>query len=271
MTQSEMSLTVFDPIKKSIEELKQKDASLAFDHTTEDGEKGLRSWVQKMRSYKGEIAAVHKETKADALSFGRSVDAMKNELTAGVDELIKERMKPLDEIKEKKRAAAEAIIETEHKEAEQKETDRQADLKEREETVAKKEAELKAKEDAAKKVQEEKDRIEREKGIAEKAAEKEKMQAAIDKEKALEKAEREKQEAIDAEKTKAAEIKADLIAEEKKQAAIEAKRVANKKHRLAIEDKVHARLYELTEDLDAAARIMFALEDGTVPNLTIAY
>ncbi|KKN39457.1 hypothetical protein LCGC14_0743270 [marine sediment metagenome] len=267
----QMSLAVFDPIKAMLAELQKKDFSLVFDHTTPEGEKDLRSWVKRIRGYKGDIARMHKDVKAGALSFGRQVDAIKNELTTGADAIITERMKPLDEIEAKKRADAEAIVEAERVAAEKKEAEELAELKRREEEVAKKEA-----------VIQEKERIEREKRIAAEAAEKARKEAEA-------KAEREKQAIIDAaaKEIADAEAKVKADAEEKEQIRLadeatarlekqrteqaEKRRIENKAHRQEIEIKVAQHLDLIVQNGQITSAIIDAIRDDKIPNVTINY
>jgi hypothetical protein len=273
----QMSLAVFDPIRATLADLEQKDKTLVFDHTTAEGEKDLRSWVKRIRGFKGDVARAHKDTKAEALNFGRQVDAIKNELTAGADRLIKERMKPLDEIEAKKRAEAEAKVKAEEEAAAKAEAERQAELKRREEEVAKKEAELR-----------EKERIEREKRIAAEAAEKAQREAVEkaerEKREAIERVEREKQAAIEAEKEKARQAEADRLAKEaaeKKEkerlATAERKRIENEQHRNQVESKACSQIreivdeYEQLEGYDTATAIIDALKQGKIDNVTINY
>ena len=117
----QISLVVFDPCEAMVSDLVKKNEIQQFDHTTEDGEKALRSWVHRIRGGKGEIEKVRKSMKADALAFGRKVDDRAKELTAPLDRMITDNMKPLDEIEAEKRRRAEAIVEAERIAAEKAE------------------------------------------------------------------------------------------------------------------------------------------------------
>ena len=290
MPEKNMSLTVFDPIKATLAELQKKDFSLVFDHTTPEGEKDLRSWVKRIRGFKGDVARAHKDTKAEALAFGRQVDTLKNELTAGADKLITERMKPLDEIEAKKRAEAEAIIEAERVAKEKKEAEELAELNRREAEVAKKEVEIR-----------EKERIEREKNISAEAAEKAKEEAERIASNRAKVAEQEKAEAVETEKEKARQAEKERI-EREKQIAVESaenarkeaeqrarakaaterlekqqeeaakkRRVENVRHRDKIENEIIGclRKYISTEEL--AAKILIAIKHGQINHVTINY
>lgn len=276
----QMSLEVFDPLKAAITELQEKDKAQVFDHTTEEGEKNLRSWVHRVRGCKGDIEKVRKATKADALAFGRKVDEIARELTIVPEKIIATRMKPLDEIEAKKRAAAEAKIEAERVAAEKAEAERLADLERREAETAKKEAELQAKEDAIKAEQEEKKRAEREKQIAIDAAEKERKDAERIAANRAKVAEQEKAEAIEAEKEKARQAERDRvakagleIAEQTRLAEKERKRVENVKHRKEVEQGViDAIVIMLGSESDSDAQeIVDAIVSGEIPNVEIIY
>lgn len=245
----DMSLVVFDPIKATLIVLKKKDESLTFDHTTPEGEKDLRSWVKQLRGYKGDIAKAHKGIKADALAFGRRVDAIKNELTAGADKIIKERLRPLDEMEARKRAAAEAAIKAEADAMLAKEAERIAELKRREAEVAKKEAEIEAKE-----------RIEREKRIAEEAAENARKEA-------------ERKVEIEAEAKERIRVAEEATARFRQQEADQAEqfRIKNRKHRGEVETLVMTRLCEIIDIPEVAGDVFKAIKAGKIPNVSINY
>ena len=241
----QISLVVFDPCEAMVSDLVKKNEVQQFDHTTEDGEKALRSWVHRIRGGKGEIEKVRKSMKADALAFGRKVDDRAKELTAPLDRMITENMKPLDEIEAEKRRRAEAIVEAERIAAEKAEQARVADLERREAVV-------RAAEQNAAAEREKQERIVRERRIAEEAAEQAQIDAAdairraeSEKRDAIERAEREKQEAVEAERARAAKAAMDkAIAEENRIIAEvkEARRLAQiEAERVAIEQPVRRR------------------------------
>ncbi len=284
MADQKMSLVVFDPIRATLVELEKKDKSLVFDYTTASGEKELRSWVHRLRGYKTEVTKVHKDTKADALAFGRKVDAVKNELIDGVEKLIAERMKPLDEIEAKKRAAAEAIIEAKRLEDERIEQERLDAIAKQEAEIAEKQAAIKAEEN---RLTRERENLEAEKRAEVDAKNREiearkeaEAKAEREKQEALDKAEREKAEAIEAEKEKARQAEGDRLSREavekdqqRKLADTEAKRVADKEHRKEVEQGVvDAIVIAVMLSSDSIAQeIVDAIVNGEIPNLTINY
>lgn len=279
MTEQKTSLAVFDPHVAMVADLVKKNEVQNFDHTTEEGETAIRSWVHRLRGGKGDIEKARKATKADILTMGKKIDAKAKELTAPLEKMITENMKDLDEIEAKKRAEAEAIVEAEEAAILAKEAEELAELKRREEVVAKKEAEIA-----------EKERIEREARIAAEAAENAKKEAE-------EKAEREKQAIIDAAaKAKAlaeAKVKADENAriaklageateramkaeaeeaEKDRLAEAERKRIENEDHRADVQILIsksiakHAKCAKQTAD-----NIVASLVRGDIPNVTINY
>ncbi len=271
MTEQNMDLAVFDPITAMLAELEKKDLALVFDHTTPEGEKDLRSWVKRVRGYKGDVARAHKEVKAEALAFGRQVDAIKNELTTGADRIITERMKPLDEIDAEKRAEAEAIVKAEEEARLKKEAEEKAELEHREAEVARKEAEIR-----------ESERIAREKQIAIEAAEnarkEEIAKAEREKQEAIEKAEREKQDAIEAEKEKARQVERDRVAKEtadltelNRLADIEHERIINKRHRQKVKGNAIETIKEGLGELFTAEQLVAFIDEGHCKYLTINY
>lgn len=261
MTEQSMDLAVFDPHAAMVADLVKKNETQEFDHTTEEGETALRSWVHRLRGGKGDIEKARKATKSGVLVYGKKVDARAKELTAPLNKMITENMLPLDEIEAKKRAEAEAIVKAEEDARLAKEAADRAELSRREAEVAKKEAEIKEKEWA-----------EREKRIAVTAAENARAEAEL-------KAEREKLEAVETEKEKARQAERERIAkeqaaklEEERLAEEERKRVANEEHRENIEvATVEGLVDKCRVDFDTATTIVGAISLGLIPNVTINY
>jgi len=286
MTDENMSLVVFDPMKATIADIVAKDKCQVFDHTTEEGETALRSWVYKVRQDRSSLEKVRVAAKSDALAYGKKVDGLAKELKAPLDKIIADRMKPLDDIEAQKRADAEAIVEAERVEAERVEAERVAAIQKQAEENERRQAELDAKEaaleaekDKLKAVEAEKEKARRDLAIAE--------QNAKDR---FEQAEREKQEAIEAEKEKARKAEAERVFiqkelddEKARLAEIERKRVEDEDHQAAIRAKIHETIYSLIvdtrnataeEDSSASAItliILKALKEGRIPNVTINY
>jgi len=277
-------LTVFDPVKAEMAKYKEQNASLVFDYEDPTENKLARSHVAKMRKIKTKISEVHKELKADALAFGRSVDAEKNGLITEVDSWIDVHAIPLKEIADREKKEQEAIDQMERAEAEKIEADRLEAIRVQEEAVAAEATKLqaeriqleldkeklavakKAEADAQQRVQEEKER-----------AEQEKIEAAA-------KAEQDKQAAVEAEKEKARQVEADRQAEiEADKAAAaelvseERERVENEVHRGQVEGKICSQIreivdeYEQLEGYDTATAILDALKQGEIKNLIINY
>ncbi len=283
-----MDLAVFDPIVALTVKVQEEDAALELDHTTEEGEKELRSWVHTVRGYRAGLEKIRVRAKADSLEYGKAVDKKAKELKTPFDTIIDARMKPLDDIEDAKRAKAEAIVEAERVAEEKAETDRIAELKRREAVVAEKEAEIKAAEDAkqaeikeAAAVKAALEQGERDKIAARDEAERQRIATLAkveqDKKDALALAECTKQVAIGDARAAAARkdrIERDRLAiiarDLKLKEAAEPKRVADTAHR----SKIHRAIEEFLRDyvLDAEASIITEeIVAGNVPNVTINY
>jgi len=235
-------LAVFDSVAATIAEYKVENEKLVFDYADSNGEKDARSHIAKLRTVKTEIANIHKEAKAEALAFGRRLDAKKNEYTSEVESMIAVHKDPLDKIAAEKQA----IIDAEIAKAQAEEEKRLADIEAREQAVKDAEEKLaKEKEEAA--------RIAREKDIAIGAAERAREQAE-----AKAKAEADAKELAERKRIEAESLK-------------ERKRIANKKHRKEVEDAIHFALTELTFDPEDAERFIEALKENEIPHVTILY
>ena len=214
---------------------------------------------------------MHKDLKAEALAFCRTVDAKKKELIGEVDEMIEVHAAPIKAIQDRKDAELAAIAEKEWLEKEQIE-------KERRESLWQQEADAVAE---TKRLQAERDQLarDREKLEAEKRAEEDarKREAAVreraerDRQEAAEMAERDKLAAVEAEKERARQqtaaddaVKARLTEEERK-------RVENKKHRKKTEDAACSAINKILCDIDTSREIVNAIRDGKIENVTINY
>ena len=152
-------LTVFDEVAAIIADWKVENESLFFEYDTPQGEKDARSHIAKLRKGKTKVGEIHKEAKAEALAFGRKLDAKKNEYNGEIDKMIKFHKDPLDAIE----ADKQAVIDIEKKRLEEEEAKRQAELEAREAAVREAEERIAAEKSRV-------DRAEREKRIAENAA-----------------------------------------------------------------------------------------------------
>ncbi len=99
-----LELTQYSPLKSEIEALAATNKSLVFDYADKKGAENARSHIYKMRTKKGDVERTRKELKADALEFGRKVDAAAKELTEALESMIQVHQGPLDAIAEKEKA-----------------------------------------------------------------------------------------------------------------------------------------------------------------------
>lgn len=88
----------FSQFEAQLAELKETNSKLVFDYASRDGSKAAKSHIRSMRGVKASIEAARKEAKADALAYGRMVDAEAAALTLQVEEMIEVHDMPLREI-----------------------------------------------------------------------------------------------------------------------------------------------------------------------------
>ena len=235
-------LAMFDEVASIIAEYKAENEMLVFDYADPQGEKDARSHIAKLRKVKTKVSEIHKDAKAEALAFGRRLDAKKNEYNGEVEKMIAYHKDPLDKIAAEKQA----VIDAEIKKAEEEEAKRLADIEAREAAV--REAEEKIAREKA-----EADRKEREKRIADEAAERARVQA-------------EAKAKADADAKELAEKRRIEVEEEK-----ERKRIANKKHREKIEGAIHYAFTENGFEFAEATDILSLLKENRIPHVTINY
>ena len=257
-------LVVFDEVAAIIADYKAENEELVFDYASKEGAKQAKSHIAKLRKVKTKVSEIHKEAKAEALAFGRRLDAKKNEYNGEVDKMVTFHKEPLDVIEAKETAEA-LVRQREYADAEAK---RIAEIEAREraiilaeEKIAREIAEAKEKvrreaaEAAEKLIKEQQEKIakiEEEKRIAEEAAEKVRIQAE-------EKAKAESE----AEEERLADIAAEM--------AIEAGRISDKVHRQNIEDEIFVALQELGFDHADSGLFVLALKENSIPHVTILY
>lgn len=90
--------------RKQIEAAKADNANAVFIYEDPKGNKAARSHIHGLRLIKGRIEARRKEVKAEALEYGRAVDAFAKSLTGEVEEMIAVHEIPLKEIEEREAA-----------------------------------------------------------------------------------------------------------------------------------------------------------------------
>ena len=257
-------LVVFDEVAAIIADYKVENEELVFDYESKEGIKQAKSHIVKLRKVKTKVGEIHKEAKAEALAFGRRLDAKKNEYNGEVDKMIAFHKKPLEAIeaketeeawarqRERDDAEAKRIAEIEAREraiilAEEKIAREKADA---EEEIRKEKAE--EAERTIKEQQEKIAKIEEEKRITEEAVE---TAAAFARQKARNEAEAEE------------ERLADIAAEK----AIEAERIADKNHRRKVENEIQSYLTKLNLLPDFAYDFVEALKENKIPHVTINY
>lgn len=216
-----LELTQYNPVKAEVEAFKAKNSALVFLYDTPQGNKDARSHIYRMRQTKAQVEKVRKDAKAEALEYGRKVDAVAKELTADLDSMIEVHQKPLDEIDQR---AAKAKAEAERIEREKAEAALAAERAEAA-RVAAELAAIKHKAEQDRLMQEAADRA---RIAAEQKAAKDKAESEIRERAAVEaqrKAEKDKQDAIIAAERAKLEAERQALAA-KEQAILDAQRAA---------------------------------------------
>lgn len=94
-------LVAFTEFEQQLNALEAESKSIIPDLTTKKGIEAEKSHIYKWRQSKSAVTKIHKEAKAEALEYGRKVDAVKNKLLGRIEAVIAEREKPLNEIEER--------------------------------------------------------------------------------------------------------------------------------------------------------------------------
>ncbi|KKN51495.1 hypothetical protein LCGC14_0621870, partial [marine sediment metagenome] len=103
-------LAVFDEVAAIIAKYKAENEKLDFDYASKEGAKQAKSHILALRKVKTKVSEIHKEAKAEALAFGRKLDAKKNEYNGEVDKMIKFTKDPLDVIEAEVVAKSMAVL-----------------------------------------------------------------------------------------------------------------------------------------------------------------
>ncbi len=102
-------LIAFTEFEQQLNALEAESRAIVPDLTTKKGIEAERSHIYKWRQSKSAVTKIHKEAKAEALEYGRKVDAVKNKLLERIDAVITERESPLREIEDREAARVDAI------------------------------------------------------------------------------------------------------------------------------------------------------------------
>lgn len=258
-------LVVFDEVAAIIADYKVKNEELVFDYESKAGIKEAKSHISKLRKVKTKVGEIHKEAKAEALAFGRRLDAKKNEYNGEVDKMIDFHEKPLEAIKAKETEEALAR-QREYADAEAK---RIAEIEARERAI------ILAEEKIAREKAEAEETIRREKAIEAERVMKEQQEKIdrIEEEKRLAEDEVERLRVRAEEKAKAeAEAEEERLAEKAAEEAFKARLTADKNHRKKIEDEAYAGLTRAAPlgNIEAS-EVLEAIKEGKIPHITIQY
>ncbi len=257
-------LVVFDEVATIIANYKVENEKLSFDYASKEGTKQAKSHIAKLRKVKTKVGEIHKEAKAEALAFGRRLDAKKNEYNDEVDKMIAFHKKPLEAIEAKETEEALAR-QREYADAEAK---RIAEIEARERAI------ILAEEKIAREKAEAEEKIRREKAIEAERVMKEQQEKInrIEEEKRIAEEEAEKLRTQAEEKAKAeAEAEEERLAEKAAEEALKAEHISDKKHRSNIENDIHESLVKNGFSSDMAYSILVLLKQNKIPHITIQY
>ena len=280
------SITVFNEFETGLATLEATNETKVFDMTTSDGVADCRAWHKKLRKATNALDKIRKDAGAEYLRLGREVNAEAKTIQVRLDVMELPHKTALDAIEATLQAKIDAVAAAAEAQAEYDEDERLAHLENREIDATAKETALKAQADA---LQVEKDKIEAvevaKQQVAEEASKVLKALIAKDvkdKQDALDKAEADKQAAIQAVKDKQAQDEADRLAKESAAKAkqevldgIERKRVADVEHRKEVEGDIHHDMTRIVTPIeefdDVVPAIITAIKSGLIPHLQIVY
>jgi len=257
-------LAVFDEVAAIITKYKGENEKLTFDYASKEGAKQAKSHISQLRKVKTKVGEIHKEAKAEALAFGRKLDAKKNEYNGEVDKMIKHHKDPLDAIE------AEVIAES-LKRAQEKadaEAKKNADMEARERAITLREEKVAREKDEAE------EKIRRETAAESERVMKEQQEkiAVIEEEKRILEEAAEKEKRIAEEKAKAeAEAEEERLADIAAEKAIEANRIKDKNHRKKIETEICNSFLKMSFNTEEVLKILGALKENKIPHVSINY
>ncbi len=91
---------VFVDFNTQLAVVKKENENTVFDYRSKEGNKAARSLIRKLGSSKTAVTKAHKEAKAEALAFGKALDAEKKRLIESIDEMIMVHKEPIKQIEE---------------------------------------------------------------------------------------------------------------------------------------------------------------------------
>ena len=91
---------VFADFYKQLEEAKKVNEQTIFQYETPAGNKAARSHIYKLRQSKSAVEKKRKETKQDAIDFGRTLDTEAKKITSEIEEMINVHDAPLKQIEQ---------------------------------------------------------------------------------------------------------------------------------------------------------------------------
>lgn len=96
-------IAVYSEFKAQLAELRERNGAVVFDYADPAGNKAARSHIYKLRQTKSAVDKARKEEKAEALEYGRQVDAQAKEIIGEIESMIEVHQRPLDEIEQREK------------------------------------------------------------------------------------------------------------------------------------------------------------------------
>lgn len=103
MQNGSAQIQAYDPFRAQLGELKTYNESVTFDYESKSGNKEARSHIYKLRQTKSAVEKARKAEKAEALEYGRQVDAQAKEIMGEIESMIEVHQRPIDEIEQREK------------------------------------------------------------------------------------------------------------------------------------------------------------------------
>ena len=105
----ESKIAAYQPFYAQLAELEQTNAALVFDYESKKGNKEARSHVYAMRKSKTALEAIRKEEKESVLLLGRAIDSEAKAIEARIEAMIAVHQEKIDEVEKRETDRINAI------------------------------------------------------------------------------------------------------------------------------------------------------------------
>lgn len=101
LDEQKTSVAQYEPFYAQLAQLEKDNAALAFDYESKKGNKEARSHVNTLRLTKGALERTRKTAKEESLRIGRAVDSEAKEIEARIEAMIGVHQSKIDEIEQR--------------------------------------------------------------------------------------------------------------------------------------------------------------------------